>query len=402
MMKYRQIIILGNGFDLAQHIPSSYTSFFHYRYKKYLNPCDSEVISKLIKHPVDGGNCIWDYIFTALHDLHDSPTSWTSVEHVIKNWVFGTSNASLDDAIKYWERSASEDLEGIWPKSLIDAYDAMQIHIKNKISNIDFGILNPSGNAKYLDLSRHEIENIKDKLKRKILDLSFKEIHIIEDCFAKYLSDAIKNEPLYLYTSRYLYQTIAQSGSNTPIKNQRNAIISFNYTTPLLHTPKEKSIICQRNIHGNLDQFNLSTTNTYHLIFGIDGQGYSNQPKEVYQFTKTARVLNLHQQNTPDNNCSMFDFLRNKHPIDEVKFFGHSLSDADYSYFQSIFDHINLYAGTTKLTFYGTKRHPADPDAVIQLITKYGTTITPAAHGKNLLHKLLIEERIKIEEINTL
>lgn len=34
-LTYSQIIVLGNGFDLAQHIPSSYSAFFRDRYTKY-------------------------------------------------------------------------------------------------------------------------------------------------------------------------------------------------------------------------------------------------------------------------------------------------------------------------------------------------------------------------------
>ena len=38
--------------------------------------------------------------------------------------------------------------------------------------------------------------------------------------------------------------------------------------------------------------------------------------------------------------------------IDLIKFFGHSLSTADYSFFQAIFDHVDLYQGEVRLVFY--------------------------------------------------
>ena len=37
--------------------------------------------------------------------------------------------------------------------------------------------------------------------------------------------------------------------------------------------------------------------------------------------------------------------------IDEIIVFGHSLGEQDYSYFQSIFDYVDLYHSKTKLTF---------------------------------------------------
>ena len=35
-----------------------------------------------------------------------------------------------------------------------------------------------------------------------------------------------------------------------------------------------------------------------------------------------------------------------------IKFYGHSLGEADYSYFQAIFDSVKLYEGDTRLVFY--------------------------------------------------
>jgi hypothetical protein len=35
-----------------------------------------------------------------------------------------------------------------------------------------------------------------------------------------------------------------------------------------------------------------------------------------------------------------------------IKFYGHSLGEADYSYFQAIFDSVKLYGGGTRLVFY--------------------------------------------------
>ncbi|KAB5843477.1 hypothetical protein GA657_10005, partial [Bifidobacterium adolescentis] len=53
------MIVLGNGFDLAQHIPSSYPAFFRYRYRKYRNEKGIVplLMPKLIDDPLDDGNC---------------------------------------------------------------------------------------------------------------------------------------------------------------------------------------------------------------------------------------------------------------------------------------------------------------------------------------------------------
>lgn len=93
--------------------------------------------------------------------------------------------------------------------------------------------------------------------------------------------------------------------------------------------------------------------------------------------------------------------------INEIIFYGHSLGESDYSYFQSIFDHYNLYNSDLSLkfgfSFHGG--HSLDDsiekqsNRVSKLINKYGETLDNKDHAKNLLHKLLIENRLSIFEI---
>ncbi|WP_415963146.1 hypothetical protein [Collinsella tanakaei] len=90
-----------------------------------------------------------------------------------------------------------------------------------------------------------------------------------------------------------------------------------------------------------------------------------------------------------------------------IKFFGHSLSSADYSYFQAIFDAVDLYGGDTCLAFY-YRRYANKSDLevrtdmmkrVTDLLSIYGETLDNIDHGNNLIHKLLLEGRLSIESI---
>ena len=92
-----------------------------------------------------------------------------------------------------------------------------------------------------------------------------------------------------------------------------------------------------------------------------------------------------------------------------IKFYGHSLGDADYSYFQAIFDEVNLYESNTRLIFYYNKNRQNTTlqekavqeemfEKVNRLITAYGTTLDNEDHGRNLLHKLLLEGRLTIKQ----
>lgn len=84
----------------------------------------------------------------------------------------------------------------------------------------------------------------------------------------------------------------------------------------------------------------------------------------------------------------------------EIKFYGHSLSEADYSYFQSIFDYYDLYGNNNvSLIFYYSNEFEQN-DEIYRLINSYGRTLMNQEQGKNLIHKLLLENRLKIVEVD--
>ncbi|OYT05428.1 hypothetical protein CBG27_07550, partial [Limosilactobacillus reuteri] len=171
-----------------------------------------------------------------------------------------------------------------------------------------------------------------------------------------------------------------------------------------------------RNIHGIAKEGYPSKE----IIFGIDSDivnknRYKDEreyEKEL-QFTKTYRVA----YNTDPSN----QFIVSK-DIKLITFYGHSLSSADYSYFESIFDVLDIYNSDVVLQFYiGTYQsnfiqhnNPNfDHEKFEQLFTKlskrnnllkrnaitnvydllrsYGETLNNN-HGDNLLHKLLFGE----------
>ncbi|RTK72976.1 hypothetical protein DRJ71_18680, partial [Enterococcus faecalis] len=88
-------------------------------------------------------------------------------------------------------------------------------------------------------------------------------------------------------------------------------------------------------------------------------------------------------------------------------FYGHSLSSLDYSYFQTIFDYYDLYDSKILLVFYykvyeGTTKEVIEldlADKISKLLYNYSESIDNVKRGKNLLHKLLLEKRLLIKEI---
>lgn len=169
------------------------------------------------------------------------------------------------------------------------------------------------------------------------------------------------------------------------------SILSFNYTGPFDISSNEiGQRVAYTNIHGLCREGE-------EIIFGIDGK--EKLVDEIARpFTKTYRLLSLGGPNARD-------VVRSDTRC--IKFYGHSLSDADYSYFQAIFDAVHLYSSDVSLVFFYRCFDEKDPlihrsemmNKVVSLLTAYGATLENTDHGKNLIHKLLLEGRLSVEEI---
>lgn len=143
------------------------------------------------------------------------------------------------------------------------------------------------------------------------------------------------------------------------------------------------------------------------IIFGIDNrdifEGNSKNKKLDFNdpriiFTKSFRLMDNHINDIRNHQ------FQNK--VDVISFYGHSLGEADYSYFESIFDKYGIYHKNVKLEFYyypgdsGTKEREKKKacefmEDVYKLLTRYGNTIS-ADHGLNMVNRLMLEERLSV------
>ncbi|QCA29654.1 hypothetical protein [Vagococcus xieshaowenii] len=92
-----------------------------------------------------------------------------------------------------------------------------------------------------------------------------------------------------------------------------------------------------------------------------------------------------------------------KKDVENIYFFGHSLSSADYSYFLSIFDFYDIYDSNIKLNFVYSNYEDNSKKNMLKkinkLLTNYGESFDNKSKGKNLMHKLSLENRLLIKEI---
>lgn len=86
-----------------------------------------------------------------------------------------------------------------------------------------------------------------------------------------------------------------------------------------------------------------------------------------------------------------------------IKVFGHSLAKADYAYFQAIFDIVDIYTGPVELVFfYKSYCETAREELLLnisRLLDSYGASMDNRDHGKNLMHRLILEGRLSVVEL---
>lgn len=363
-LSWHQLLVIGNGFDLACNLKSDFGSFFKPRFDlirtiESIGMPDGRSMGLKLR---EAGLTVWDIVL-----LDHSGDNWCDVEAAIAKWVRPHESQRYIDLLdsiftlkfkgERWQNRLSPELaEGRVRRYLVEGM---------------FGL---------------EDSYSRDTLNRLFLD----ELHRLEAAFDAYLTKQVEE------TSRYpkdahqlLYEIIKQDMPSKKDFRIELSILSFNYTGPKeMQFDNSDGVIPYVNIHGRLSEG---------IIFGVDGKGMMTNAN-VVPFTKTYRLM-------AKGGPQRYEVLSGD--VDLIKFFGHSLASADYSYFQAIFDAVNLYDGDTRLVFYyrpyagksDLEVRTEMMDCVTNLLSTYGETLDNANHGNNLIHRLLLEGRLSVEPI---
>ncbi|WEV68126.1 AbiH family protein [Bifidobacterium sp. ESL0769] len=448
----RQMIVLGNGFDTCLGLKSSYPDFFRDRFLEIFGfPLEIEdprvdiedlggnEAFDLFKKYGENNNkykiTIWDFIFlfeyaqaitrgSGLKDMYN----WSDIESIIKKWV-SNEDAGRDYLVKF-------RAPGIY---IIDSSDsflntglaANSISMDHVAEYLNQQYYSSDGTEYALDSGFDDV--IPDKT---FDDVLFDDLKVFEQVFADYLN-RIQSEPLesgesYQIAAQKTYNEIVRYGLDDKQKTGTiNTLLSFNYTTPIRVnyqnvinedkslTGKSLTDVTLRvlNVHGKIGRKDEPNSN----IFGIDPiirnkkKRHLLEDPQIFKFTKPARALTNLRINL-DENIFDIDAVHSNHQDIYIKFFGHSLGDADYSYFQALFDHFDIYnRDEVKLCFlyrkhndgkdrYGYPLKDYDPSGLIEkvekLINAYGETLDNKDHGMNLFQKLVLERRICVQAID--
>ena len=417
----KQLIILGNGFDLQCGLKSSYKDFF----RSEILDTNGELFG--IRQMKNNCSGFWEELLFSYYKTYgDDDYKWCVIEAIIKETLFlvnyGQQDLTSPDASK-----------GLWRQAL--SFSERPSYMKEPPYNND--IIKKTvfdSCVKYLKKNNKHSGNTTSEDIRHLINIHLlQELKKLEKRFCEYIKQQIVNpENVKVLNEKYIvkasnmlikladFSDIPNSlitTDNIPSKDGKIYIfsekvtkrfidevyiLSFNYTA-LFDILCVKSPCIYSNVHGKICQKKCDGNCNSSIIFGIDDfiiqsrnikdelKLLSETDDELRLFSKTyRRMINA---STPQSVLPSKDSVT-------IKFYGHSLSEADYSYFQSIFDYYSLYGNrNVDIIFYNSKGHE-QIDEIYRLVNTYGKTLINKEQGKNLMHKLLLENRIKIVEIS--
>jgi len=418
----KQLLIIGNGFDLACGLKSKYIDFYNAVIKdKYKFDFINNNIWALDQF-IEAKNCtnipekdFWQYLLTCYSKSEEKSQNynWCNIEDIIRKTLrsININPNYCDEAwrlleVNNYEININDEIHGFILSYCVKYFE---INHEYDIPNESFSTKTP---AKLRNsLNNHLLTELK-KLEKLFCEFIKAQIiasldNKLEHDHNSYLINTYKlfNKLIGFTNLRFVdlkvLFSLIESNSHINYEILKNtSVLSFNYINPMaiLQNVAKRKICEYSNVHGQICRNNkCESCSSSNVIFGIDDSEVQSNIKanDIRIFSKTYRTL-----------CEQGEksILPLVNELGTIKFFGHSLNEADYSYFQSIFDYYNIYENTKiTLEFYYMNFNPEAKkemtDAVYKLINQYGFTRDNKDQGKNLMHKLILEKRIRIIEI---
>ena len=405
------LLVMGNGFDIACELHTKYNDFFKFRYGKEKGKEDefdsalSPIVDELLNLAKSGKPSNGSVKNGPEEEIRQGLVK-NKIAH-FTNWdiIFLTLYMKLKRNHKSPNNSDSINWNSIEWNSIEE--------IIYEVLSINFGSDTKKTRLTYQsEEDKESVENLIRyvfKLCNKDSESSIKdELHTFERDFADYIEMQVDtNQEDYYSNAKRLIKKI--------VANQQNIVLdvlNFNYSLdqdflPEFREENNIKINSWNNIHGRARKTYKDYTPP---IFGIDLHDILSTKDKYYVlnhdprtiFTKSSRLLENAINTVKEENVEM-----SKHQ-DRIIFFGHSLSSADYSYFESIFDKYNIYDSESKVTleFYfdshGNKNYDYKKRMrgaiknVVNLLTTYGRTLGKEKHGENIVSRMKLENRLKI------
>lgn len=371
-------VILGNGFDLHCGLYTKYSDFYCKNWKKYL------YIKKLVKAFINSDSefdessdglkdlNVWDVFFAI--NSSDNPKEnmdrWCDVETLMKHSLTDTEH-ELDkkDIFKFAIDGSSVN----WPmvKRIIERKSTLEHDPQGFMACFVQFKMNISkwGTGRFYAFLLNELK----EFEKQFGDFIYWQLH-----FGRHEEThfgVINLNALYIERAKYVLNCLCN------IDNV--SIDTFNY-----------SFIEDEKIMPKINYINGSYQEP---IFGVDS--YLEPTNERYIFAKTSRRME----------SDMNDFgYSSREDFENVIIFGHSLNEADYSYFFPLFDKIKLLdlsaKGIVVFAYFVWDVNREDEikaklrNDISEMIYRYATE-KGIANPKRTLDSLSIQKRIVTYEI---
>ena len=318
-------VVIGNGFDLFCGIHTTYSDYYCKNWRKYISI--QAIIDNYVNqnHDIDFSNNVvnsynvWD-VFFALHsdkDPRKCKQKWCDIEKLI-----------LASLIREKSMTVSKEMKEIGSLSIIHWPD-LKHYLNSKATHPD---LRNRLMAEFVDNKMNQGGYISSDYYDFLLD----QLHTFEVDFGRFISSQImgslSNENgNSLHLNGCYYRKVKNLLKELcPLENTIR-VDTFNYSD--LVRPLS-SVNCDVEIV--LNHINGSCSNP---IFGIDSKFSPSDPRFI--FTKTSRRI---------ESKMVFKNYLSEESFNHVVIFGHSLDEADYSYFFPIFDKLNMLDSNAKGT----------------------------------------------------
>lgn len=451
----KNLLVIGNGFDLSCGLPSNYVTFLRWVLSYKTDIDQSEVIAK-IKQGIEKYLNEWNFRYDPQQNLTSKVGDENRFIQDLNIWylIFVYKDMIFDNDWYLVENQiANELLEDINGLNIIEkigdtllsiyieevrSSGRTPIYCKNKTSVSDdrdvitefYKLLAYCLYYKNLDTLSYENRVVFKELREQVQQLGeeYSELSSQNKIYEEPYSSTFENKitsilfplvsqsllselmALELDFKKYLKQCIDTKNRNysevagnsfrgilTRVNVDRGYsemvdfnILSFNYTTPWEFSDNEifNKIFDSVNIHGQI-------SNDDGIIFGIDDEKIAPTQME-FMFSKVARTLDLI---TLSNHRKNFDELLSTN-IENVVFYGHSLSIADYGYFRMIFD---KYVDNSEVKFYfiynvyeGTTKDKERKKLVRNISKIFGKYSIDKEKNTDIFKNLIQNQRIKI------
>ena len=416
----KQLIVIGNGFDIHCGLKSSYSDFFMDRFETLF--CTDKENTKQIEEledDLDKKRCeILSFISKIRGQLNFSSNDnndcdyfkrykkkFFSEKRDITRWdlFFLFADACVDKSVNNYEW---QDVESLIFDVISIALNANGAYKMNYAENVSIGPREDKGIKLFSKLVYDLSFTGRDTTEEITAEL-LKELKKFENIFAEYITNQIdlnQTNSGYIDNAIMLYKHISKYNlSNSNFKSDKVDVLSFNYSLDdrfkdiLDKETDDNRLETWSNIHGIAHG---EKTPYYPApIFGIDSHGIISQNGKLdlrVSFTKAYRVI--------ENEINDIRSSSGYAGEDLITIYGHSLGVADYSYFEAIFDENNLYYSDCKIEYYYypgknnqeklIKRQEAIT-RLYNLLTNYGNSLSET-HGDNIVNKLNLENRLRV------